>query len=121
MSRILTRLAVAGVLGCGVAPDFVAAQTPDDSGTVRSLVVVLVQQLNIREEPRLGAPVVGASVRGDTLCVVSFQSDWVEVASPDASVEQSILRGFVSRGLVSEVRATPAAIAELGCGSGGRR
>lgn len=116
MTRTSCAVLVAGLAWIALGPRSAAGQSSEGETRPRALVVVLVGQLNIRATPRLDAPVVGVSLRGDTLCVSDFEADWVGVTRPPGDPELPALEGFVARGLVSEVRATPATIQDLGCG-----
>jgi len=92
-----------------------AAQEQPAADAPRALVVVLVRQLNFREAPGLDASVVGFAARGDTLCAFTFTTDWVEVRSPLAGDSGAQPRGYVARGLVSEVRASVSVMRDAGC------
>jgi hypothetical protein len=79
-------------------------------------VVVLAARLNIRSGPALDAPVVGVAERGERLCATGFDGDWVGVRAPlDERGPPQRRRGFVSRGFVSETRATSQQLEEMGC------
>jgi hypothetical protein len=79
-------------------------------------VVVLAARLNIRSAPALDAPVVAVAERGERLCAMGFDADWVEVRAPlDERGPPQRRSGFVSRGFVSETRATSRQLEEMGC------
>jgi hypothetical protein len=83
---------------------------------VSAYVVVLAARLNIRSAPALGAPVVAVAERGERLCAIGFDADWVEVRTPlDERGPPQRRSGFVSRGFVSETRATSQQLEEMGC------
>lgn len=79
-------------------------------------VVVLAARLNVRSAPALDAPVVAVAERGERLCAMGFDADWVEVRAPlDERGPPQRRSGFVSRGFVSETRATSRQLEEMGC------
>jgi hypothetical protein len=79
-------------------------------------VVVLAARLNIRSAPALDAPVVAVAERGERLCATGFDGDWVGVRSPlDERGPPQRRSGYVSRGFVSETRATSRQLEEMGC------
>ena len=106
-ARVL--IALTGPAGVGAQE---RAPAPAATG---SLAIVLVRQLNVREAPNLEAQVVGLATRGDTLCVLGSTPDWVEVRDPIVAEGEARTHGFVSRGFVSEVRATQTTIRDAGC------
>ena len=109
---LASRLLVAVLVSLPMAKPC-AAQAPASSG---SLVVVLVARLNVRSEPRLDARAVDSAARGDTLCVVGVEPDWVEIRTPVREGDEASTRGFVARGLVSEARVSAAKLRAIGCG-----
>lgn len=109
--------AVGFALGCLTAmPSGVAGQASDDL-VPTGYATVLAGSLNVRDAPSLNGQVVGSAARGETLCVITFEGDWAEVVTPlneaDAS---SRIRGYVSRGFISEARADAETLLAMGCG-----
>jgi hypothetical protein len=95
-----------------------SARQPDTAGTpgVSAYLVVLAGGLNLREGPTLGARVVGVASCGERLCAVRYDGDWAEVRTPlDERGPSGQTSGFVSRGFVSETRATRQQLAAMGC------
>lgn len=81
-------------------------------------LVVIASRLNIREAPTLDARVVGSAARGERLCALRYQGDWAEVRTPGTATSPAgRTRGFVSRGFVSETRATREQLQAMGCGA----
>lgn len=89
------------------------------------VAVVLASSLNVRAAPRLDGAVVGALQRGDTVCVVGRESDWLRVRRPvvgqpeagsaDQDGRRGQLQGFAARGFLSETRLAPAELRAAGC------
>ena len=83
---------------------------------ISAYLVVLAGELRVRDGPSLEATIVGAAARGEELCVLRYEGDWAEVVTPTlADRPGEPLRGFVSRGFVSERRAAPAELERMGC------
>lgn len=93
-----------------------AAVGQTGGSAVPAYVTVLAGSLNVRDAPSLNGRVVGSLVRGDRLCVIRYEGDWAEIRTPvpeGATAEPR--RGFVSRGFLSETRADPATLEQIGC------
>ncbi len=98
-------------------PGALAAQTESAESPAVAYAVVLAGTLNVRTAPQLDADVAAMVVRGDTLCVVSYSDDWLEVRTREPAPKPSARHeGFVSRGFVSERRVGPGPLNEMGCG-----
>lgn len=92
------------------------------------IAIVLASSLNVRAQPRLDGAVLGAVVRGDTVCVLGVESDWLHVRvrspknSPATDAENDVaalppaLVGYASRGFLSERRLSADDVIRAGCG-----
>lgn len=95
-------------------PRSVAAQAT--GATVSAYATVLAGSLNVRDAPSLNGRVVGSVSRSEKLCVIRYEGDWAEVLTPVLpGGASSRRRGFVSRGFISETRADPATLEQVGC------
>jgi hypothetical protein len=112
-ARLLALAAVAALSGLA-RPAAAGAQGQDPRPELSAYLVVLASGLNIREEPDLGARVVGAVGRGQRLCAIRYEGSWAEVVTPSSATEPG-RRGFVSRGFVSETRAGREEMQGMGC------
>ena len=109
--------AVGFALGCLTAmPSGVDGQASDDL-VPTAHATVLAGSLNVRDSPSLNGQVVGSAARGETLCVIAFEGDWAEIVTPlTEGGAPSRIRGYVSRGFVSEARADAETLRAMGCG-----
>lgn len=103
------------VLVAAALPRVSHAQLSDPTAPAIAYAVVLASSLNVRAAPSLSADIEGRAPRRSTLCVVRIVDDWAEVRTP-TDVRPRV-RGFVSRGFVSERRVANPELQELGCGS----
>lgn len=93
------------------------AQRPESAPQpgVSAYLVVLSGGLNVRDRPTLDGRVVGVLTRGERVCVERYDGDWAQVVTPVGDLRPRRLSGFVSRGFVSETRATARQLEDMGC------
>lgn len=114
------------VVGLGVLPTEGGAQA-STSPQATGVATVLAGSLNVRIAPSLDGAVVTSVQRGDTVCVLGRDDDWLRVRTRivvganegDTDPELSITRpieGFAARGFLSEKQLSADEVRAAGCG-----
>ncbi|MEM7416206.1 MAG: SH3 domain-containing protein [Gemmatimonadota bacterium] len=113
--RAPSAASLVAVLVAIAAPIPGEGQSPE-TPEARSYAIVMTARLNVRFEGSLQADVVGSVERGSRLCVFEVRDDWARIRTPEGS--ESPVQGFVSRGFLSEQRASPDELEAMGCPTG---
>ena len=113
-SRLAALTGVGLLFLFGASPLHAQVETPSTL-TPNAYLVVLASTLNVRGSPDLAATVVATAARSERLCLIRYDGDWAEIESPPVADESARIRGFVSRGFVSERRAGREELTRMGC------
>lgn len=99
----------------------VSSQEPS-APPASGVAIVLAASLNVRAGPSLDGPVIGSVQRGDTLCVIAREPDWLQIRVPQlltTATAQSpaapALTGYAARGFLSEQRIPAEELRSVGC------
>ena len=114
------------VVGLGVLPTEGEAQA-STSPQATGVATVLAGSLNVRRAPNLDGAIVTSVQRGDTVCVLGRDDDWLRIRTRvvvganegDTETEPSItgpVDGFAARGFLSERQLSADQLRAAGCG-----